>query len=371
MQSRKLTMAIVSMTALVVVWWLYLRSGRYVAPGAELKREDNGSQSVTTPERRPVQPRTRGTTPSPAGPAVEEPQPLTVSQGEQSPLKLSSEQIEKFLQRNQRSADSLRIAFLVAHDTNYLDEAAARFPNHPNVQLCVLLQNDYPEERGKWLDAFKESSPANSLANYLAARENFNSGKLDEAIKELAEATRKPVFQDYTADSLLALEELSREAGLSSLESRTTALAAWASEHMTELAQLKNLTHGIVDLQKQFQTAGDAQSFKDLSQMALALGGRLNSGDESKFMINQLVGIAIEALSLGQLPQDTPFDFLDGKTPKERADQLLQQSQELKSLARDFQSVLVGVTESERITFYEKMRLFGEAEATRWLLQRR
>lgn len=371
MQSRKLKMAIVSMTALVVVALLYLRSGRYVAPDAELKRQDNGSQSVTTSESRLVRTRTRGITPSPDGPAVAEPQSPTVSQGEQPPLKLSSEQIEKFLQRNQRSADSLRMAFLIARDTNYLNEAATRFPNHPKVQLSVLLQNDYPEERGKWLDAFKESSPENALANYLAAREYFSSGRLDEAIKELVEATRKPVFQDYTTDSLFALEELSREAGLSPLEARTTALAGWASEHMTELAQLKNLTHGIVDLRKQYQAASDAQSIEHFSQMAVALAGRLNSGDESKFMINQLVGIAIEALSLGQLPQDTPFDFLAGKTPKERTDELLQQSQELKSLARDFQSVLVGVTESERITFYEKMRLYGEAEAARWLVQRR
>ena len=140
MQSRKFAVVIVSMTALVVVWLLYLRSaGKYVAPDAELKREDNGSQSVTTSESRLARTRTPGITPSPDGPAAVEPQPLTVSQGEQPPLKLSSEQIEKFLRRNQRSADSLRIAFLVARDTNYLNEAATSFPNHPKVQLTVLL----------------------------------------------------------------------------------------------------------------------------------------------------------------------------------------------------------------------------------------
>ena len=208
------------------------------------------------------------------------------------------------------------------------------------------------------------------MAIYLAAREYFNSGKHDEAIKELVEATRKPVFQDYTTDSLLALEELSRDAGLSPLEAWTTALAGWASEHMTELAQLKNLTHGVVDLRKQYQTAGDAQSVEHLSQLAVALAGRLNSGDESKFMMNQLVGIAIEGLSLGQLPQDTPFDFLAGKTPKERADELLQQSQELNSLARNFASVFSDMTENERTAYCEKFRLDGELEAMRWLRQR-
>jgi hypothetical protein len=88
-------------------------------------------------------------------------------------------------------------------------------------------------------------------------------------------------------------------------------------------------------------------------------------------MINQLVGISIEALSLGQLPPDMPFDFLAGKTPKERIDELRQRSEELKSLAREFQSAFVDMTESERITFSEKVRVEGEVEAARWLLQRR
>lgn len=140
---------------------------------------------------------------------------------------------------------------------------------------------------------------------------------------------------------------------------------------MRELAQLKNLTHGVVDLRKQYQAAGDAQSIEHLSQMAVALTGRLNIGDENKFLINQLVGISIEALSLGQLPPDTPFGFLAGKTPKERTDELLRQNQELKSLAGDVRSVIAGMTESERLAFYDKTRLYGEAEAARWLLLQR
>jgi hypothetical protein len=368
MKSRKIIVAVILMTALVIAWTLYFRlGGSNAVPAVETKPDRKESQVAATHKSRRAPTRPRSIAPGADEAADAEPR----LQGEEGSLKLSSEDIEKFLQRNQRSADSLRTAYLAAHDVDYLKEAATNFPTNPKVQLSVLLQNVYPEERRKWLDAFKESSPENSLANYLSAREHINSGQVDEAIKELLEATRKPTFQDFTMDSIRALEELAQDTGLSPLEAHTAAMVGWASEHMTELAQLKDLTHGVVDLRKQYQTADDAQSVENLSQMATTLAGRLNSGGESKFMINQLVGISIEALSLGQLPPDMPFDFLAGKTPKERIDELRQRSEELKSLAREFQSAFVDMTESERITFSEKVRVEGEVEAARWLLQRR
>jgi hypothetical protein len=286
-------------------------------------------------------------------------------------MTFSSEALEKFLERNQRTASSLRAVFLATHDTNYLREAAARFPNDPEVQLSVLLHNAFPDERRKWLEGFKENSPENSLANYLSARDYFHSGQLGAAVTELFEAARKPMFQDYTMESILALEELGRETGQSPLEARTTAMATWAAEHMHELAQLKDLTHGIVDLRKQYQELGDAQLVEDLSRLTVGLSHRLESGDQARLLINQLVGISIEALAVGQLPSEAPVDFLEGKTPKERTEELQQQSGTLKSLAKDFAALYSGLTESEQITYVERARQNGEFEAMRWLLQRK
>ena len=172
-------------------------------------------------------------------------------------------------------------------------------------------------------------------------------------------------------DSILALDELGREAGLSPSQSLTTAMAGWASEHMSELALLKNLARDVVDLRKQYQVAGDSQSDENLSRMALALAGRLDSGDESKFAINQLVAISVEALALGQLPPDTPFDFLGGKTPKDRTDELRQRKEAIRSLTKDFQSAFFGSTENERTAYAEQARSEGELEAMRGFLQLR
>ena len=53
------------------------------------------------------------------------------------------------------------------------------------MQLAVLAHNAFPEARRQWLDAFKASSPDNSLANYLSAQDYFKNGQPEAAMKEL------------------------------------------------------------------------------------------------------------------------------------------------------------------------------------------
>src|SRR5437667_290884 len=104
------------------------------------------------------------------------------------PPKLPREEVEKYLERNRRSAASLLAAYGALQDTNYLREAATNFPNDPRVQLSVLRRDVFPEERRKWLDLLKASSPENPLANYLSARDYFKSGQNGLAVNELLEA---------------------------------------------------------------------------------------------------------------------------------------------------------------------------------------
>ena len=95
-----------------------------------------------------------------------------------NPLEVPREKIEEYLKLHNRDGASLLAAFHAASDPErpgegigYLKEAATNFPGDPHVQLTVLAQDAFPEERRKWLDAFKASSPSNSLANYLLERE--------------------------------------------------------------------------------------------------------------------------------------------------------------------------------------------------------
>jgi hypothetical protein len=90
---------------------------------------------------------------------------------------LPREKVEEYLTRNKRSAASLLAAFHALDNTNYLNEAAANFPNDPQLQWTILTRDAFPQERRQWLDRFKASSPDNSLANYLSAADHFRTGR--------------------------------------------------------------------------------------------------------------------------------------------------------------------------------------------------
>ena len=285
------------------------------------------------------------------------------------PPKLPREEVEKYLERNNRHAVSLLTAYRALSDTNYLLEAAANFPNDPRVLLSVLMHDVFPAERRQWLERFKTSSPDNSLASYLSAWGYFRSEQTERAIDELLEATRKPAFNDFAIESRQEDEELNLAAGRTPLQSKIA--LHFGEELMAELAKLKWLCHDIVSLQKQYLAAGDAQSAERVAQIGLGLAHRLNSGDSAKFMINQLSGASLEALTLEPLNPNASFDFLGGKTPNDRMEELKQQREPLKAQARKFQDVYSNATEAELLDYYDRRKLYGDVEAMRWLLERR
>ena len=110
--------------------------------------------------------------------------------------KIPREKVEEWLALHHRDAASLLAAFHALEDTNYLNEAATNFPNNPQVEWTILANNAFPEDRRKWLDLFKNSSPSNSLANYLSAEDDFKNGNSDAAINELLSAKGKSQFGD-------------------------------------------------------------------------------------------------------------------------------------------------------------------------------
>jgi hypothetical protein len=277
------------------------------------------------------------------------------------------QQVEEWLARHHRSADSLLAAFHVLNDTNYLKEAAASFPDNPQVELAVLARNVFPEDRRKWLDLFKASSPSNSLADYLSAQTYFRNGQSDVAVKDLVAATGKPEFENYTLESQLDAEELGQFLGKSPLDSSETALAGSMGD--MPLATLKQLASQMADLQKQELNVGDNNSAENLAQMGMVLGGQLNEGAGGKYIINQLLGIAVETMMFQQLDPNTSYDFLDGETPAQKLEELKQQKIALSQLDKSVQAIQPGLTDAEIVSFQERTRIYGEVAAMRWLLQ--
>jgi len=283
--------------------------------------------------------------------------------------KTMRQKVEEWLGLHHRAADSLLAAFHVLDDTNYLKEAATNFPDNPQVELTVLTRNVFPDDRRKWLDLYKASSPSNSLANYLSAQTYFQNGQSDAAVKDLVAATGKPDFENYTLESQLNTEELGLYCGESALKSVETAMASSAGD--AALATLKQLAAQMTDLQKQELNVGDNNSAENLAQMGMMLGDQLNSGANGNYLVNQLAGLAIQSMMLDQLNSNTGYDFLDGATPAQRLRDIKLQEFELNQLVKHFEAIKPDLTDAEKVSCYERTRIYGEVPALQWALQQR
>jgi hypothetical protein len=283
--------------------------------------------------------------------------------------KIPREKVEAWLAKHNRNATSLLAAFRALNDTNYLNEAATNFPNDPHVELAVLARDEFPADRRKWLDLLKASSPSNSLANYFSAQDYFKNGNTDAAVNELLAASDKTQFDNHATETRLDAEELYLDSGKSLTEATTYALGDMAGEDLPELATIKRVDQGIADLMQQKLTAGDADSAANLAQTGMIIADKLNSGDSGKYLINQLVGMATEAIVLQHLDQNTAYDFLDGQTPGQVLQMLKQQKAAFRELSANFQAAYPSMTEAELNNYSQRSQIYGEIDAMRWVVQ--
>ena len=285
--------------------------------------------------------------------------------------KIPRDKAEAWLAKHHRNAASLLAVFRALGDTNFLNEATTNFPNNPQVQLAVLSRDAFPEDRRKWLESFKTSSPENSMANYLSAADYFKAGKTDEAVQELVSAAGKEQFQNYAIETLLNGEELYSDSGISSRETAGYVMADMAEENLPQLLDFKVISRSVSEAMKQKITAGDVGSAGTLAHLGLDFTGKISSGDSGKFLINQMVGTASEKNILAQLDQNTAYDFLNGQTPAQIANSCQQKKDELRKLMQDFNPAQMQMmqSESETANYMQRLKIYGEVAAMKWLIQ--
>jgi hypothetical protein len=290
---------------------------------------------------------------------------LETEDAEIEPALLPREKVEEFLARKGRNAADLLSAYHTLKDTKYLLEAAAKFPDDPQVQLSVLTKNLFPAERRQWLDRFKASSPDNALANYLSARDYFKNGQDEAGLQELKQAGQQKRFQDFSTEARINEEELQMSAGKTVLEARQSS-GGWADNLLGNMASLKSLSQEISRLQKQFAAAGQTQESLQMIEAGLDVVERIAPPEGARFQISQLVAWAIEASLLRGLEPDRSFDFLGGGTPQSRVEEIRAEKMALKKLNDFVREATPRMTEAEQLSFLERQRIYGEIPALRW-----
>ncbi|MBI3878743.1 MAG: hypothetical protein HY301_01590, partial [Verrucomicrobia bacterium] len=246
-----------------------------------------------------------------------------------------------------------------------LREAAEKFPNDPRVQFAMLTANSNsialsPEERRKWLEAFKQSASDNSLPALLSAREYFKADQPREAVNELTAALGPRHYNDFVRESVQSAEEAYLGAGWSPAEAKAVAMTGAL---LPQLSELNGLGKSLVALEQQYRTAGDTATADGLAMTGIQIGRQLNDSS-SPTLIQELVAMAIERRFLSNA---SPA-FIDGPA---RLAQLDARRQAIKqATAADTMQLIRSGSEAEIISYFDRGKLYGEYNALLWLQQR-
>ncbi|MDB6026108.1 MAG: hypothetical protein JWM68_2331 [Verrucomicrobiales bacterium] len=283
---------------------------------------------------------------------------------------LSADQIAAYLLKYKRNAESLLTAFAECQDKALLKEAAEKFPNDPRVQLAMLMQDKSDseltsEERNLWLERFKKSSPDNGLPNLLTALNNLKEGQKDIFVAEIMSSNAKPGLSAFYVQQMQSREEMYLSAGLSPREAAEKALQV---PDVSLEAHMKALAQRLGEMQKDYLAAGDGVAANKIAALGVNLGHRWADPNSSPFVISEMVGIAIQQIPLKNLDPNTYYDFL-GKTAAERIAELKAERGELKVFATDLSKYYVQMSESDRMIYMNRLKMYGERGAWKWLQQ--
>ena len=284
-----------------------------------------------------------------------------IAAGDTNAYHLSLEQVQAFLARNHTSGEALLAAFNVSGGQEFLREAARRYPKDPFVLAAVLGNDALPQRRGELLNQFKQVSPDNPLANYFAAREDLRNQQPGEALKEMAEASTKSGFTDFTIERVQGLEELYLSAGHSPSEAK--ALATIGVEEPS-LPVLRDVATGLSALERQYAAGGDTASAELIAREGLSLSVSIaNAGTRS--LATQLLADSVQRDFLTPLNPQESYSFLEGQV-RERLTQLQQDRQSILNGMQFYNDWLATANEAQLIPYFDRVRLYGEAAALNW-----
>jgi hypothetical protein len=284
------------------------------------------------------------------------------NEGYRDDLNLSEQDVYMYVQAKGSNALSLVTAFESTRDKNYLKAAAEKFPDDPFVQAKALLWLDMSDdERAKWTEAFKKSSPSNAFANFLAARDAVKRGDTQTAYAEVM-AARGKGYDEFDRESSQGLGEAYLFAGRSEAEAKILGIEVTLPQY----AEFKKVGHQFLDLAQKSADAGDIKTQQELLLANWQMGNQMRNGGAPAFTIAELVGIAIENLTLRSPLAGAEFN---GRLTADLLAANTADSKELRSGLPVFENWFPTAPDEEIVTYFDMMVNSGERQAILWLKQ--
>ena len=279
--------------------------------------------------------------------------------------KLNQLEVEAFLKNQGRTTANLLAASRLLNDLSFAREAAKLDPKDPAAQLELALRGETPEERSAAVAAFRSAAPDNSLGDYLAAHQAFAAGDAGAAGAALIQSLDNPLYTDYTQKIVAGSEQAFLDAGY---EPSAAAGAAMFSLTIGQVQTVMNVSENLKQLQDEFIRSADFDAAEPTVIIGLTLGQRIQ--DQGPYLIDQVVGIAIERKFLQQLDPLT-LAGPGGQSAGERLEALDARVLEFRTLGPAFTEKFAAADDATQSQYIAKLKAEGELAAMRWLVNGR
>jgi hypothetical protein len=276
--------------------------------------------------------------------------------------KLNQLEVEAFLKNQGRTTTNLLAASRLLNDLSFAREAVQADPKDPAAQLELALRGETPEEKSAAIAAFRVAAPDNSLGDYLAAHQAFAAGDAGAAGAALIQSLDNPLYTDYTQKIVAGSEQAFLDAGY---EPSAAAGAAMFSLTIGQVQTVMNVSENLKQLQDEFIRSADFDAAEPTVIIGLTLGQRIQ--DQGPYLIDQVVGIAIERKFLQQLDPLT-LAGPGGQSAGERLEALDARVLEFRTLGPAFTEKFATADEATQSQYLAKMKTDGELAAMRWLV---
>ena len=277
---------------------------------------------------------------------------------------LSQAEVDVFLRDQGRTVQNLLAASRLLKDLKYAREAASLEPGNPLAQLELALRGETPEEKGAALAAFRKAAPDNSLGDYLAAHQAFQSGDTGAAGAALLQSLDSPAFADYSQQIIAGSEQAFLSAGY---EPQAASVAAMFSLTLERSQALMGMANQLKGLQDEFIRTADFDAAEPTVVIGLTLGQRLQ--EQGPYLIDQLMGMSIERKFLQQLDPQTAAGP-GGQTVAARLEVIDSAYREIRTLSSGFAETIATMDDATRGQYLAKMKAEGELAALRWVAAR-
>jgi hypothetical protein len=282
------------------------------------------------------------------------------------PKKVSDADFERWLASKKGDARSLAeaqaIVGLLTGNPDLIRQALEADPENPHLlYIGSTLSSFTEEERMSLSERFFKQDPQNGLAAYLYAAQLFKSGDTKKGLEILTGSQDQTRIDAYATKTQLLMDEAYIAKGLSPSEAK---IQSTLSIGISYFSDLQSLADSIKDLGNSLPPNEAA----DLSALSASMAMRLNDQESSVTYTDHLVGLKLEEKTLAGLPDNSPSPYT-GMTVEQARQAIAIEREEILRLTEQAPLDVIMTTHPELVDrYFERFRLNGELEATKWWL---